>query len=115
MGGKGGAGKGSPEEPTTAAGEQVSGDGKWHWEQKGEELQPRIPREAAITKKDVAVSIKRFSLQVTVRGDTVIDGKLSGAVEVDECTWCIAPGGMELQVMLTKQKAEDWPSLLAGP
>mmetsp|Transcript_45988 Transcript_45988/g.92753 ORF Transcript_45988/g.92753 Transcript_45988/m.92753 type:complete len:124 (+) Transcript_45988:1-372(+) len=108
-GGKGG-GKGEKDESEKA----VEG-GKYHWQQKGEEIQVRFPadpREPPLTKKDVAVAFKRATLKVTVRGEALIDGALAGTVEVDECTWCLAPGGTELQVMLTKQREGEWPALL---
>merc|ERR1719491_867177 len=94
-GGKGG-GKGEAKDDSEKAGE----GGKWHWQQKGEEIQVRLPQEAAITKKDVEVKFKRSALLVKVKGEALIDGTLGGGVETDECTWCIAPGGLELQVML---------------
>jgi len=111
MGGKGGGGgKGEKDDS-----EKAGGDGKWHWQQKGEEVHVRIPKtDAPLTKKDIKVTFKRASLQVVVCGETVIDGKLGGTVEVDECTWVIAPDKTELQVMLTKQdESAEWASLLA--
>merc|ERR1719205_172264 len=89
MGGKGG-GKGEAKDDS----EKVGEGGKWIWQQKGEEMQVRLPQEVAITKKDVEVKFKRATLLVKVKGETVIDGALFGTVEVDECTWCIAPGGL---------------------
>uniref|UniRef100_A0A6U6M792 CS domain-containing protein n=1 Tax=Zooxanthella nutricula TaxID=1333877 RepID=A0A6U6M792_9DINO len=106
MGGKGG-GKGEKDDSEKA----VDG-GKYHWQQKGEEVQIRFPADPPLVKKDVAVKFKRASLQVMVRGEAVIDGTLAGTVEVDECTWCLAPKGSELQIMLTKQRDEEWPALL---
>mmetsp|Transcript_36574 Transcript_36574/g.87562 ORF Transcript_36574/g.87562 Transcript_36574/m.87562 type:complete len:118 (-) Transcript_36574:340-693(-) len=106
MGGKGG-GKGEKDDSEKA----VDG-GKYHWQQKGEEIQVRFPADPPLAKKDVAVKFKRASLQVTVRGESLIDSALAGTIEVDECTWCLAPGGAELQVMLTKQREGEWPALL---
>merc|ERR1719387_869810 len=109
MMGKGG-GKGEANES-----EQAGKDGKWHWQQKGEEIQVRIPLDPPATKKDISVKFKSASLAVTVRGETVLDGNLCGKVEVDECTWCLTPAKDELQVMLTKVagKTDSWPSLIA--
>merc|ERR1719313_2214500 len=87
MGGKGG--KGGDDAEKSCEG------GKYHWQQKGEEVQIRFPQEPAIHKKDVSVTFKRQSLKVVVRGGSLIDGTLGGTIEVDECTWCIAPGGTE--------------------
>mmetsp|Transcript_48507 Transcript_48507/g.105710 ORF Transcript_48507/g.105710 Transcript_48507/m.105710 type:complete len:115 (-) Transcript_48507:106-450(-) len=111
MGGMGkGGGKGGA--PAGDDSEKVGDDGKWIWQQKGEEIQVRFPQEVAITKKDIEVKFKRASLLVKVKGAIVIDGALGGTVEVDECTWCIAPGGLELQVMLTKQSDSEWPCFM---
>merc|ERR1719198_2720640 len=104
-GGGGGYGGGQAEKDDS---EKVGDGGKWHWQQKGEEIQVRFPQESAITKKDIAVKFKRLALTVTIKGDVVLDGTLGGGIEVDECTWCITPGGKELQVMLTKQGTADW-------
>ncbi|CAE8679320.1 unnamed protein product [Polarella glacialis] len=93
-------------------GEKAAADGRYHWQQKGEEIQVRFPSETALAKKDVLVKFKRGFLQVTVQGVTMLDGALRGTVGVDECTWCLAPGGTELQVMLTKQSEGDWASLM---
>lgn len=110
MGGKGG-GKGQPEAKDDT--EKAGDGGKYHWQQKGEEVQIRFPMEVKVNKKEIVVKFKRASLNVTIKGEVVLDGALGGGVEVDECTWCIAPDGMELQVMLTKQDEADWRSLLA--
>lgn len=34
-------------------------------------------------------------------------------VETEDCTWCLVNGGMELNVMLTKQNA-PWPMCLTS-
>ena len=47
-----------------------------------------------------------------LRGKPVLDAKLAGKVETDECTWCLVAGG-ELQVMLTKKDPNVWRDLLA--
>uniref|UniRef100_A0A7S1PKZ4 CS domain-containing protein n=1 Tax=Alexandrium catenella TaxID=2925 RepID=A0A7S1PKZ4_ALECA len=109
MGGGKGGGKGEKDE-----GEKEAEGGKYHWQQKGEEIQVRFPAEPPLTKKDVAVTFKRAALLVKVRGEALIDGALASTVEVDECTWCLAPGGVELQVMLTKQREGEWPALLSA-
>lgn len=116
MGGGMGGGKGGYGAPAAPAAkddsEKACEGGKWHWQQKGEEIQVRFPTEGKITKKEIVVKFKRTSIHVAIKGEVVVDATLGGAVEVDECTWCIAPGGEELQVMLTKQKEADWPSLV---
>jgi len=108
MGGKGG-GKGKEEDDSEKAG----GDGKWHWTQKGEEVQIRFPLTEPTTKKDITVKFKTKSLSVSVRGETLLDGTTGGKVEVDDCTWCLSPDRTELQVMLTKMDEKDsWNNLL---
>jgi len=111
-GGGGGGGGGQP--PPKDDAEKADAGGKWHWQQKGEEIQVRFPQEIPITKKEIVVKFKRMALSVTIKGEVVLDGALAGGVDVDECTWCIAPGGKELQVMLTKQDGTgaDWPCFI---
>merc|ERR1719223_2669260 len=112
MGGMGGMGGQGGEKADDS--EKIGEDGKWHWQQKGEEIQVRIPLDPPATKKDIGVKFKAASLSVTVRGESVLDGALHGKVEVDECTWCLNPGKDELQVMLTQVagKTDAWPALL---
>merc|ERR1719183_419300 len=109
-GGKGGKGGGKGEDESEQAGQ----DGKWHWQQKGEEIQVRFPLDQPATKKDISVKFKSSSLSVSVRGESLLDGNLGGKVEVDDCTWCLTPAKDELQVMLTKVagKTDAWPSLM---
>eukprot|EP00419_Tripos_fusus_P025686 CAMPEP_0172724158 /NCGR_PEP_ID=MMETSP1074-20121228/85297_1 /TAXON_ID=2916 /ORGANISM="Ceratium fusus, Strain PA161109" /LENGTH=147 /DNA_ID=CAMNT_0013550535 /DNA_START=74 /DNA_END=514 /DNA_ORIENTATION=+ len=83
------------------------GDGKWHWEQKGEEVQVRFKPEHSLTKKDIAVTFKAQYIHITIKGEDIVKSPLFRPVVVDECTWCIVSG--ELQVMLTKQnETEHW-------
>ena len=44
----------------------------------------------------------------------IIDGKLEGSVHADECTWCIAEKGAELQIMLVATSGNRWVSLMDG-
>merc|ERR1712125_224524 len=77
---------------------EEAGEGcTFHWQQNGEEIQLRFPVDEPIAKKDVSVQFRRCSLNVSVRNTALIDGSLAGAVDVDACTWCVAPGGLELQ------------------
>merc|ERR1719162_101557 len=96
--GKGGGGKGSKEEE----GDEKVAE-KWVWSQKEEEVHIRfILDPPATSKKDVDVKFKAETLLVSVRGDAIINGKLGGKVDCDDCTWCFSPAKDELQVMLTK-------------
>merc|ERR1711971_809353 len=116
-GGKGGmdGGKGGGKAAKADDSERVGGDGKWHWQPKGEEIQCRIVCDPPAVKKDIVVKFKAQSLFVSVRGETVIDGTLGGKVEVDECTWCLSSDRKELQIMLTQVsgKTDAWNNLLA--
>merc|ERR1719469_920322 len=112
MGGMGG-GKGGGQGEVDDA-EKAGEGGKFHWQQKGEEIQIRVPLDPPATKKDISVKFKVSSLSVAVRGESIIDGALAGKVEVDECTWCLSSDKSELQVMLTQVagKSDTWPALL---
>jgi len=116
-GGKGGGGgkpsgkgKGDKEQEP----EEVEKDeGGYTWSQKGDEVQVLFKLPKAVVKKDVKVGFKMSSLSVAVSGDALLEGSLAGKIDTDDCTWCLASGGTELQVMLTKQNAKDnWSGLL---
>merc|ERR1712127_655966 len=111
MGGKGG-GKGEKEPDDM---EKDGPGGKWRWQQKGEAIHVFVPLDPPAGKKEITVKFKVSTLSVAVRGESIIDGKLSGKVEVDDCTWCLSPDRTELQVMLTQVagKTDAWPNLLA--
>eukprot|EP00930_Biecheleria_cincta_P056261 TRINITY_DN42410_c0_g1_i1.p1 TRINITY_DN42410_c0_g1~~TRINITY_DN42410_c0_g1_i1.p1 ORF type:complete len:544 (-),score=147.14 TRINITY_DN42410_c0_g1_i1:251-1810(-) len=88
-------------------------EGGYTWSQKGEEVQVVFKLKKVATKKDVKVGFKTASLSVGVHGEVLLDGGIAGKVDTDDCTWCLANGGTELQVMLTKQSAKDnWAGLL---
>jgi len=112
-GGKGGMpGKGGGREPDVDQEVERTEDG-YTWSQRGEEVQIYFQLAKAAAKKDVKVTFKQKALQVAAHGDTLLDGSLGGPVEVDECTWCLSGGGIELQVMLTKKDAKDqWKDLV---
>lgn len=111
MGSGMGGGKGKASEPEP---EEVEKDeGGFTWSQKGDEVQVLFKLPKAATKKDVKVGFKMSAVSVAVDGNVLLDGGLAGKVDTDDCTWCLAGGGTELQVMLTKQNAKDnWPGLL---
>jgi hypothetical protein len=121
-GGKGkgkGAGKGKPDMPSQAMEKEPEPEevekteGGYTWSQKGDEVQVLFKLPKAVVKKDVKVGFKMSSLSVAVNGDALLDGSLAGKIDTDDCTWCLASGGTELQVMLTKQNAkENWSGLL---
>jgi len=73
----------------------------------------RFPLETPATKKDVKVVFKAASLQVSVAGEELINGALSGTVQIDDCTWCLVEKGSELQVLLALAEDVKWPDLLA--
>eukprot|EP00928_Gymnodinium_smaydae_P071333 TRINITY_DN54956_c0_g1_i1.p1 TRINITY_DN54956_c0_g1~~TRINITY_DN54956_c0_g1_i1.p1 ORF type:complete len:552 (+),score=127.13 TRINITY_DN54956_c0_g1_i1:55-1656(+) len=85
----------------------------YSWSQKGDEVQVIFKLPTPATKKDVKVSFKLSSLTVNAHDKVLLDGPLGGAVDTDDCTWCIAGGGSELQVMLTKKNSsETWSTLI---
>mmetsp|Transcript_44929 Transcript_44929/g.103855 ORF Transcript_44929/g.103855 Transcript_44929/m.103855 type:complete len:523 (-) Transcript_44929:217-1785(-) len=116
-----GSGKGSGKGAKGSTSAEKSGsedvmekdEGGYTWSQKGDEVQVvfKLPKSAA--KRDVKVVFKPSSLSVSAHGTSLLDGALGGQVDTDECTWCIAGGGTELQVMLTKKNGdESWKALL---
>merc|ERR1719162_2268269 len=115
-GGKGGGmdgGKGGGKGKGTSEPEVEKDEGGYTWSQKGDEVQVLFKLRKAATKKDVKVGFKLSALSVAVNGDALLDGGLAGKVDTDDCTWCLASGGAELQVMLTKHNAKDnWNGLL---
>lgn len=105
-----GAGKGAEAEEVEASEKVEEG---YSWSQQGEEVQISFKLSKPAAKRDVKVTFKPSGLIVTANGTTLLDGTLEGKVDVDECTWCLASAGSELQVMLTKKDAKSsWKSLL---
>jgi hypothetical protein len=89
-----------------------SGDTKWKWEMKDEEIIVRIELAKPATKKDLKVTFGAKTLKVEVHGETIIDGALAGTVHGDESTWCLVDKGAELQILLSANTSDRWPSLL---
>ena len=79
-----------------------------------DEILVRIALAKPTTKKDLKVAFGVKTLKVEVHGDSIIDGKLEGSVHADECTWCIAEKGAELQIMLVATSGNRWVSLMDG-
>ena len=119
MGGMGGMGGmegmmgGGPKQPMDEV-DGGQGDTKWKWEMNDDEILVRIALSKPTTKKDLKVTFAHKTLKVEVHGETIIDGKLEGAVHADECTWCIAEKGAELQLMLVATSGNRWVSLMDG-
>merc|ERR1711957_650073 len=59
------------------------------------EIIVRFALETPATKKDVKVVFKATTLQVTVAGEEMLNGKLFGRVQTDDCTWCLVEKGAE--------------------
>lgn len=116
-GGGGGGGKGKDKGYAPDAPEEVDSGEKdengYTWSEKGEEVQITFKLPTVAAKRDVKVKFSSAALTVDVHGSSLLDGSLGGKVDTDECTWCVANGGKELQVMLTKKNAKDvWSKLL---
>ena len=96
--------------------EKEDGDGKtkWLWDQSGDEVVVRIALDKAATKKDLKVTFAPSTLTVSIFGEAVFDkAALGGKVYPDECTWCLAEKGSELQLMLACAGGDaKWASLL---
>ena len=72
-----------------------------------------IALKEAAGKKEIKVTFKPSSITCVVKGETLLEGKLAGAVYPDDCTWCTAEGGTELQLLLAKTSDTKWSALLA--
>ena len=46
-------------------------------------------------------------------GEELLNGKLYGTVQTDDCTWCLIEKGSELQVMLALTADTKWQTLMA--
>lgn len=108
-GGKGGKGKEQLGDENDGAEKDENG---YSWSQQGDEVQITFKLPKAATKQDVKVAFKLKTISVAASGESLLDGALMGEVDVDDCNWCLASGGSELQVMLTKKKEASWKSLL---
>jgi len=108
-----GGGGGGPKQPMDEV-DGGQGDTKWKWEMNDDEILVRIALAKPTTKKDLKVNFGVKTLKVEVHGDSIIDGKLEGSVHADECTWCIAEKGAELQIMLVATSGNRWVSLMDG-
>merc|ERR1719483_438829 len=100
------------------AGEEGGADGKkYKYEQTSKygesEIIVRFALETPATKKDIKVVFKATTLQVTVAGEEVLNGKLFGRVQTDDCTWCLVEKGAELQVLLALASDTKWQALMA--
>jgi serine/threonine protein phosphatase PrpC len=106
---KGGKGQG----PSEIEKEAERTENGYTWNQKGEEIQVTFKLAKKASKGNVKVAFKPSSLQVHVHGEALFDGTLFGNVEIEDCTWCLANEGSELQVMLTKtDESQHWGDLM---
>lgn len=83
------------------------------WLQKGEDVTVWVPVAAEITKSDIKVTVTPLSLQVTVHGNTVLEGTLHQKVETDLTCWSLSSGKLEISL----SKAEFgvvWSELIVG-
>jgi len=112
MGGMGGGMMGGGPPPDMGEVDGGSGDTKWKWEMKDDEIIVRIALAKPATKKDLKVAFGAKTLKVEVHGETIIDGALAGTVHGDESTWCLVDKGAELQILLSANTSDRWPSLL---
>jgi len=87
---------------------------KYAWRQTEEEVEVTFKKEG-LQKGDktvVKVVFARERLKVEAKGDVLIDSRLHAPTNVDECTWTLSDG--ELQVTLAKAEATSWTELIRG-
>ena len=77
------------------------------------EIIVRFALQTPAAKKDVKVVFKAATLSVAVHGEELLNGKLYGTVQTDDCTWCLVEKGSELQVMLALTADTKWQDLMA--
>lgn len=83
----------------------------YKWRQTSDEVEVTFKCELQKSeKKLVKVTFKRQQLKVEVKGEVVIDAQLFMPCTVDECTWTLSDG--VLQVNLAKAEEENWQALL---
>ena len=89
-------------------GQHQEGEG-YTWSQAGEEVEVRVPVPAGTKAKALKVKFSNCALSVAVGADMVLDGKLSGSIDVDECTWTVADDVLE--ITLTRHDSASWGAL----
>jgi len=84
------------------------------WNQEEEEVTVRIPVLAGTAAKAIKVKFSRLTVSCMVASEPILEGKLGGPIDVDESTWTLADGVLELT--LTKVDNDRyknyWGSLL---
>jgi len=101
--------------PAMLADSSPSGDtDKYKWRQTEEEVEVTFKKEGLQKgdKKAVKVAFARERLKVEAKGEVLIDSKLHAPTNVDECTWTLSDG--ELQVTLAKASSISWAELTRG-
>lgn len=85
---------------------------QYAWRQQGEDVEITFKKEGlqAGDKKLVKVVFGRQKLKVEAKGEVLIDSALAGQVEVDDCTWTLSDG--VLQVTMAKANEETWSNLV---
>jgi len=87
---------------------------KYKWRQTEEEVEITFKKEGLQKgdKKAVKVVFARERLKVEAKGEILIDSKLHAPTDVDEATWTLSDG--ELQVTLSKANPMNWDQLVHG-
>ena len=76
-------------------------EGSYKWSQGDDEVELKVPVEGGVSGKDVKVKFHASSIEVNVKGEALLRGDLGGGVLIDDCTWCLDNG--ELQITLGKR------------
>lgn len=85
---------------------------QYKWNQAEDEVEITFKKDG-ISKADkgaVKVAFSRQKLKVEFKGEVLLEGGLYGTTQVDECTWTLSDG--VLQVNLSKAGEGSWPTLL---
>lgn len=84
---------------------------KYRWRQTDDEVEVTFKKEGLQKGDKTAVKVvfSRERLKVEAKGEVLIDSKLHAPTNVDECTWTLSDG--ELQVTLAKAGEVSWAAL----
>ncbi|KAL3767770.1 hypothetical protein ACHAW5_003589 [Stephanodiscus triporus] len=91
-------------------------EGKYVWTQTLQELSVVVPLPDNTRGKDLNVTIGKNHLKVGLkgRGETIVDGKLTHSIIVDDSFWTVEDGNRLVLTMQKSNQMEWWESVCVG-